>query len=71
MAAQPERPKRQMLIQILFDWVYMWERTVMAISVHPAETEMATTPYYYSRAVYGEMSGDETRECLPPTRRPR
>ena len=28
--------------------VYMWERTVMGISVHTAETETATTPYYYS-----------------------
>ena len=25
---------------------YMWERTVMGISVHTAETETATTPYY-------------------------
>ena len=24
--------------------VHMWERTVMGISVHTAETEMATTP---------------------------
>ena len=31
----------------LSDCVYMWERTVMGISVHTAETEMATTPYYY------------------------
>ena len=31
--------------QILSDCVYMWERTVMGISVHTAETEMATTPY--------------------------
>ena len=25
--------------------MYMWEKTVMGISVHTAETEMATTPY--------------------------
>ena len=31
--------------QILSDCVYMWERTVMGISVHTAETEMAKTPY--------------------------
>ena len=29
---------------IVSDCVYMWERTVM---VHTAETETATTPYYY------------------------
>ena len=28
-------------------YMYMWEKTVMGISVHTAETEMATTPYYY------------------------
>ena len=32
--------------QILSDCVYTWERTVMGISVHTAETEMAKTPYY-------------------------
>ena len=26
--------------------MYMWERTVMGISVRTAETETATTPYY-------------------------
>ena len=31
--------------QVRYDCVYMWERTVMGISVHAAETEMATTPY--------------------------
>ena len=31
--------------QVRSDCVYMWERTVMGISVHTAETEMATTPY--------------------------
>ena len=32
--------------QVRSDCVYKWERTVMGISVHTAETEMATTPYY-------------------------
>ena len=34
--------------QIRSDCVHKWERTVMGISVHTAETEMATTPYYMS-----------------------
>ena len=32
--------------QVRSDCVYTWERTVMGISVHTAETEMAKTPYY-------------------------
>ena len=39
-ARMTERPSR-----ILSDCMYMWERTVMGISVHTAETEMATTSY--------------------------
>ena len=38
--------------QILSDCMYMWERTVMGISVHTAETEMATTPYYLDSTMY-------------------
>ena len=40
--AWPPRPKSD----ILYHGMHMWERTVMGISVHTAETEMATTPYY-------------------------
>ena len=36
--------------QVRSDCVYMWERTVMGISVHTAETEMAKTPYYSTGA---------------------
>ena len=32
--------------RILSDCTYMWERTVMGISVRTAETETATPPYY-------------------------
>ena len=40
--------------RILSDHMYMWERTVMGISVHTAETEMATTPYstLYSQGLH-------------------
>ena len=31
----------------------LWERTVMGISVHTAETEMAKTPYYYHSIAFG------------------
>ena len=36
--------------RILSDCVYTWERTVMGISVHTAETETATPPYYSTYA---------------------
>ena len=39
--------------QILSDCVYMWERTVMGISVHTAETETAKTPTTYPYPTYG------------------
>ena len=32
--------------------MYMWERTVMGISVHTAGTETATTPYYVMIIIY-------------------
>ena len=31
--------------QVRYDCTYMWERTVMGISVRTAGTEMVTTPY--------------------------
>ena len=47
------------LSRILSDCTYMWERTVMGISLRTAETVKATTPYYY---IYRERVGRaETR----------
>ena len=57
--------------QVRSDWVYMWERTVMGISVHTEETETATPPYYY--IIHGVPTDHSIRSsefCLSRLARP-